>query len=249
MSAVTAAQRANLDLVSAWATEISQHLRAIQSAHSDVHFRPGSRGVSMVGLLPERPQRGKSNIRDLPRLARDFDAQFAKHCRDIAHGRPTPEKRLQAHLVSNAYAHDRRMAALERAGDVSFTFVTDEIVIRPLNTDGSGKIVCDILALRRVDDLEVPVVIELKSTRAMTELIRQTETYAALMLEHQSVFERLFAALLGREIRFGAAPEKWVVWPAPGSGGRRDGELRQRGIGVIEYEELDEGYRFQRAAE
>lgn len=144
-------QRAHLDAVVDWAQKIHTHLGALQRANSSVHFRPGARGVSMVGLLPERPQRGKSNLRDLPRLAQELEAQFARHCRDVPRGRATPEKRLQSYLVSDAYAHDRRMDSLERAAAAAgepLVFVTDEIVIRPLEPDGIGKIVCDLLALR-----------------------------------------------------------------------------------------------------
>lgn len=241
MSSLLEAQRAHLDAVVRWAAHIHTHLADVQRGRADVHFRPGAGGVSMVGLLPERPQRGRSQIRDLPRLARELDAQFAKHCRDVAQGRPTPEKRLQSYLVSDAYAHRRRMAALESPDHV-LTFVTDEIVVRPLNEDGSGRIVCDILALRRVEGGEVPVVMELKSERAMTELIRQGEAYASLVARHREVFERLFAATLGREVRFSGAPEKWIVWPAPRSRGRRDDELRRRGFTVVEYTETADGF-------
>lgn len=243
-------QRAHLEAVASWAAKIRDHLGLLPARHGHVHFRPGSRGASMVGLLPERPQRGRSNIRDLAELARDFDAQFAKHCRDIAHGRVTPEKRLQSFLVADAYAHDRRMVALEGAfaGPAergALTFITDEIVVRPLEPNGRGKLVCDLLALRERDGADIPVLIELKSSRAMTELIRQTTRYVALMVEHQASFERLYAATLGRDVRFAGAPEKWIVWPAPTRGGRRDDALREHAITAIEYTEVGDAYRFE----
>jgi len=44
-------------------------LQPLLDAHGDrVHFRPSATGVSMVGLLHERPQRGKSGITNLERL-------------------------------------------------------------------------------------------------------------------------------------------------------------------------------------
>lgn len=43
----------------------------------------------MVGLLPDRPQRGRSGITNLARVATEFEAAFAAHCRDVPHGRVT----------------------------------------------------------------------------------------------------------------------------------------------------------------
>lgn len=80
-----------------------------------VHFRPSSTGVSMVGLLPDRPQRGKSGIHDLGKVARDFKAMFAAHCRDIDHGRVTGEKALRSFLIREAYQNERRMVSLDAA--------------------------------------------------------------------------------------------------------------------------------------
>jgi hypothetical protein len=69
----------------------------------------------MIGLLPERPQRGKSGIRGLLRLADDFDALFAEHCVQVEHGRVTGEKALQSWLIRDAQAHDGDLAGLNVA--------------------------------------------------------------------------------------------------------------------------------------
>lgn len=104
----------------------------------------------MVGLLPDRPQRGKSGITNLARLVTNFESMFAAHCRDVEHGRVTGEKALQSYLIREAQQNGRRLASINaaaRATDdpVELVFVTDEI---PLPVEG-GKVVCDILALRR----------------------------------------------------------------------------------------------------
>lgn len=57
----------------------------------------------MVGLLPDRPQRGKSGIRDLQRLVNDFENQFTGHCVDAEQGRLTADKALQSWLIRDAH--------------------------------------------------------------------------------------------------------------------------------------------------
>lgn len=77
----------------------------------------------------------------------------------------------------------RALEASPGAGDaLHLTFVTDEIPIRPVNEDGTGKVLCDILALRQFNDGRlVPVVMELKSAREMTRLVGQVSSYAELL--------------------------------------------------------------------
>jgi hypothetical protein len=82
---------------------------------------------------------------------------FDTHCRSVDQGRVTGEKALQS-------------------------FVTDEISL-PL---GNGKIVCDIVALRRDGGRSTPVLIELKDTRQLTRLVEQVDGYAALIDLHAS---------------------------------------------------------------
>ncbi|MBK7156403.1 MAG: hypothetical protein IPH72_32305 [Sandaracinaceae bacterium] len=174
----TRAVAAHLDAVTAWALDARAHLGAIQAAHGDrVHFRPSSRGVAMVGLLPERPQRGKSKYTNLARVAANFEAEFRRHCVDIEQGRPTPEKRLQSFLLRDAYTHGRQMAALNDASArtrerVDLRFVLDELVL-PTGPRTRG-VVCDLLLLRRTPEgVCAPVAMELKSSRDMAQLVEQ----------------------------------------------------------------------------
>lgn len=90
-------RKQRLEAVTRWAERVRGTLADTLQAHAgEVHFRPGASGVSMVGLLPDWPQRGKSGLKDLQRVARDFDALFAAHCRGIKQGRETGEKALQS---------------------------------------------------------------------------------------------------------------------------------------------------------
>lgn len=77
-------QREQLRKTVEWARRIRDDLQPLLDEHGDrVHFRPTSGGVTMVGLLPTRLQRGRSGVRNLRALAERFDGQFNAHCRDI----------------------------------------------------------------------------------------------------------------------------------------------------------------------
>lgn len=198
----------------------------------------------MVGLLHDRPQRGKSGLKDLKRAAGEFEDLFAKHCRDVDHGRETGEKALQSFLIREAYVSSRRLASINAASSttndpVELVFVTDEINL-PL---GEGKkIVCDVLALRRDGGRSTPVLLELKDARMQARLVEQVDAYAALIDAHAEEFASLFGALLGEAVHFDGPTEKWIVWPAKGDvQDPREAELRARGIRVVGYGEPSPG--------
>jgi hypothetical protein len=50
-------------------------------------------GKSETHLHEDRPQRGKSGIKDLNRIAAEFESVFSTHCRDVDQGRVTGEER------------------------------------------------------------------------------------------------------------------------------------------------------------
>lgn len=228
------------------AHSIHTHLHDLSALHEGkVHFRPAANGVTMVGLLPDRPQRGKSGY-DAARLRAQFDAEFEQHCVNITQGRATPEKQLQSFLISNAYQHGRAMQALQvhipPDEDTQLIFVTDEISV----LHDERKVVCDILALNRTQRGDIPIVMELKSERAMTRLIQQVEDYAEIITIYQTQFEALFSALLGETIRFAAAPQQWIVWTSPNIDvpDPRETELLQKNIRTVGYVLQEDGFRF-----
>lgn len=191
----------------------------------------------MVGLLPDRPQRGKSGLANMKALADGFEAMFDAHCRTVEQGRVTGEKALQSFLISEAQTNGRRLASLNMAScatndPVELWFITDEIA---LPVEG-GKMVCDILALRRDDGRCTPVLIELKDSRQLKRLVEQVEGYAKLLDLHADLFAELFGVLLGEAVRFDGSTEKWIVWPAAGaSADPRTQELLEHGIRVTRY--------------
>lgn len=231
-------QRERLQRTIEWAHRIRAELQPLLDAHGDrVHFRPSSTGIAMVGLLPERPQRGQSGITNLKALAADFEALFETNCRNVEQGRVTGEKALQSFLISEAQINGRHLASLNKASaatddPVELVFITDEISLPVEN----GKMVCDILALRRDGGRCTPVLVELKDSRQLTRLVEQVEGYAKLLDLHAELFAELFGALLGEDIRFDGPAEKWIVWPAGGaSADPRMQELLDLGIRVAGY--------------
>lgn len=232
----------HLAAVAQWAARIHRELRPLLTRRlGEVHFRPSSRGIAMVGLLLDRPQRGLTHITDLARLADQFDALFVQHCVVCRHGRPTPEKKLQSFLIADAIRHDGTMHALtsQLPPPSRLELVTDEIAVPTAN----GKVVCDLLALHHIDDATVPAVIELKSSRDKTRLVAQVETYAAFVDAHAAAYEALYSALLGRPITFAGPTERWIIWPAAGPGpDRHEAELAERGIRIITYTTHSHGY-------
>jgi hypothetical protein len=240
-------QRQRLRDTVGWARKIRTTLQPLLDSHgARVHFRPSSTAVTMVGLLPDRPQRGKRGITNLTRLVTDFDAMFATHCRDIEHSRVTGEKALQSYLIREAQTNGRRLVPINAASKgtndpVELIFVTDEI---SLPTEG-GKVICDILALRRDAGRSTPVLLELKDSRMLTRLVEQVEGYAALMDEHADLFAKLFGALLGWPVTFDGPTEKWIVWPAAGVEREpREDKLRAKGIRIVGYDADVGTYRF-----
>lgn len=247
-TALRTEQRARLEKTIGWARKLRAELQPILDAHGNrVHFRPSSTGVTMLGLLSDRPLRGKGRISNLAGLADDFEARFAAQCMDVPHGRVSDENALQSFLIRDAQTHGRRLAALDAAAattddPVELTFVTDEIAL-PIE---GGKRECGVLALRQGGGRMVPVVLELKDTRWFAKLVEKVEGYAALVDAHPELFAELYEALLGEDVRFTGATEKWIVWPAAGTESEpREDELAARGIRVVGYTETRAGYTFR----
>jgi len=244
-----AKQRKQLEGTIHWASQLRETLQTLIELHGDrVHFRPSSSGVSTIGLLHERPQRGAGALTSLKQITEDFENFFARHCNPKDHGRKTGEKELQSFLIREAYMHRRLMEPInvesrKTTSPVELVFVTDEIAL-PLQT---GKIVCDILAFRRESNgTVIPVLLELKDDRAMTRLIEQVDGYAALIDSHSDLFAQLYSALLGESLRFTKKTEKWIVWPSSGQEIEpREQKYAEKGIRVVCYDQQGSQFSFR----
>lgn len=215
------------------------------------HLRPTAKGVSLVSINELTPQIRARDIEEFLSVIK-FDTHHRSDPEQPK--RNTPEKALQSWLISDAYRNRGRMTSIEKAvqdkietpNDSEVFFVTDEI---GLVSEETGKLVkCDILAIRREPKKDgsfywVPMQIELKSARKLTELINQLESYENLFNKSRAEFEKLFSLLLapicGGEIVFGSAQlEKWIVWPwseKPNVGTTQ--QIVAKGIKEIQYKD------------
>lgn len=234
-------QRERLRRTIEWARKIEQSLAEVRAIRvGEVHFRPSSTGISMIGLRPDRPQRGRSGITNLERLAANFEQEYEVHCVSCQHKRATPEKRLQSHLLAQAYRGRRFIRDLQpNDKERALEFVTDEL---SLPVEG-GEIVCDLLALRG----DQAAAIEMKSARQMKRLVEQVTASAALLDEHADLFGELFSVILGRRVELSGGCERWIVWPHRAGHERdpREKELAALGIRVVGYTEVGDGFEFK----
>ncbi len=241
---VATRQREQLKETIEWARTISTDLGELQKSEgARVHFRPSSNGIAMVGLLPDRPQRGKTGITKSKQIAADFEKLFKKHCVDIGHGRKTPEKELQSFLISESYKNKRSIKPINAECDSpELIFVTDEIPVPSV----PRKIVCDLLAARKVKGGYIPVLLELKSDRAKKRLIEQVESYSVIIDNHADLYAQLYSALLGRKVRFVGPCEKWIVWPLAGKDkDPQEESFAELGVRVVGYEKEKNGFSFR----
>jgi len=222
-----------------WAKAVREDLGALQTREGHrVWFRPSSSGFAMVGLQREKPQLGNA-YNKTTNLIENFESEFKRHCDGTPPKRATPEKELQSYLVSDALTHGRRLRAIDDA----LVFLTDELVIPSI--EGDQRL--DILALRRVSHGARLVLIELKSERAMTELLRQTQAYADFLNNHKERFAELATAILGEPVVLTEPAEKWVIWrksiqPGPDPWIT---EFRKVGVRLVGYKKVSNGFEFE----
>lgn len=235
MDSVSLEQARRLEQATAFARSITPaHREKLHAYRKTRHVRPTAGGVTLVSITDLAPQVGES-FKSIDALLAKIDKEY------LGPRRPTPEKHLQSALVRDAYVHDRHLRLLELATaqtdePVELLFVSDELKL-PLTADGK-TIVCDLLALRVDGGRCRPAVIELKSSRDLTRLREQVNSYADVVRTHAERFADFYSAVLQRAIRFDAGgPEKWIVWPRA-EGRERETHaknLSREGIRVIEY--------------
>lgn len=216
--------KTNLDRILTWARLAGELSAALRPHEQGLHLRPSSTGIRVIDLNPTRPQLDRGKITS-PVAAEQKLRQLMAERRSNVPGRETPEKHLQSWLIAEAYRNRRTMASLSD----QLTFVTDEQVL----SHGSGRIVCDILAMRRTGAKTAPVVIELKSARQLTRLVAQLTAAAAFVDAHLEQFSRVFGALVLQHVELSGPCEKWLVW----SGAQhrvdpRTEELRRQGVSL-----------------
>jgi hypothetical protein len=200
----------------------------------------------MVGLLPDKPQLG-TGYATTANVLLDFEGEFSRWCDGAAPSRVTPEKRIQSFLISDALCHNRYLRALNEASactsePVELVFITDELVMPSI----SGDQRLDLLCLNVRGECDSLVLIELKPSRAMKELLRQTAAYAQILEQHRSSVADLASAALGREVVPQGSVQKWIIWPLAGvDRDPREGKFGGAGVRVVGYSPTATGYDFR----
>jgi hypothetical protein len=229
-------QANRIDAIQPWAKLAGELRDLVAASGQPVHLRPSGTGVSVVDLDPSRPQLERG------RLTRTSGAPeklrtILERSPGAPPRRPTPEKRLQAALIAEAYRCGGILASL--GPDIEF--VTDEQRFPGVD----GDFLNDLLAIRTTERGPVPVTIELKSERSLTRLIAQVSQAASTVDLHLERFSRLCSALCGRNVTLSGPCERWVVWPA-----LRGSEVEPRaamfaaqGIVIATYREEDDALR------
>lgn len=86
---------------------------------------------------------------------------------------------------------------------------------------------------------------ELKSSRAMKELLRQTAAYAEILEHHRVAAARLAGAVPGRKVTLAGPVRRWIVWPRAGAvADPREAAFRTAGVRLVGYCPTTKGYEF-----
>jgi hypothetical protein len=162
------------------------------------HFRGGFGGVSLISLTDKKPELGISGI----------DAVNAEcKIREIGELKPprrvTPEKELQAWLINQVIFGSPPDFWSER----QLQFLTSEIRVK----HQAKNVVNDILAIDAEGALWV---IELKSGRALSELIKQVNNFTDALKSRSEFFQQLVSVINPGGAQWdGSTIKKMIVWP------------------------------------
>lgn len=173
-----------------------------------IHFRGSLNSLSLISFSEEKPELGTkcsfkkynsaNNIKTL------IEADIEKINIKAIPQRPTPEKKLQAWIISYALKNN-----YELPFDKNIKFISSEIAI--INNAGN-KIVTDILGYNETNNQLC--VIELKYDRQEERLIEQVNSFAEVISERPEFFSKLLS-IHGFERTSLIPPTivKLVVWP------------------------------------
>ena len=146
-------------------------------------------------------------------------AKEAKPASSYQPGNEKPEHTVQAGLIHHALTNGLRLDGQNgrlQGFDEFFDellFVSDESRL-----NANGKVRSDILAVGSKDGICFPVFIELKATRALTQVVGQlANALAEAMLHKESFLEMLSAATGKSDIQF-ERNKLLIVWPRSLSG-------------------------------
>jgi len=161
------------------------------------HCRGNLNSMSVISLHKDTPEMAFET--GLKKSIDNIDSILNKIPREPE--RPTPEKLLQAKIIQEAIKHEKHYLPFGE----KIKFITSEMAIE----DNGSKIVNDILGYSETDGL---FIIELKSERLQTELIKQVENFEKIVLKNIPLFEELLNNIYGHNWDK-TAIKKAIVWP------------------------------------
>lgn len=215
-------------------------------AKDNQYIRIGGEAYRAVSLNEDSPLCGFSDVKssDLATIDKHFLHIIKPLGKDVLENKE--ERRLQCWLIKKALINNRDIrSALDLSNSVydELIFALDEISLGDKNHPNEDKecpdiVRCDILAVGVKGSSAFPVLIELKSNRAMKVLETQLENFCKEIITHKTEFSSLLESCTGKKVRCDK-PRKMIVWPKP----KKDSvqaiahrrELNEKKIDVIEY--------------
>jgi len=164
-----------------------------------MHCRGNKQGMSFVSLHPDTPEKGYSGIKTKAKFHKLLDALESQVLEKPK--RNTPEKLLQATIIDKAMGHPSHLLPF---GD-NIQFITSELVMYDRENQ---KIVNDILGFSKNKELYI---IELKSSRFLTELQKQVNDFETIVKEQADFFYDLLKIYGFDWDKYSI--KKAIVWP------------------------------------
>jgi|GEM_PF-3191828 len=203
------------------AKELNKDLKC-DLLEKEAHFRANENSFSLVSLSPETPELGKSNLKTKE------NGIEALHSEEFASlkspKRPTPEKSLQAWIISKAIDNEDRLPF-----DENIKFITSELAFK---NDKGVRVVNDILGYCEKD--KQICVIELKSKRLMKDLINQVKDFEDVILKNQPFFSEFLSLYDITNSNGFQKIKKIIVWPYAKTS--PIGELKEKDIVEVTYQ-------------
>jgi len=215
----------------------------------DWYIRIGGNGFRAVSVNDATPLKGFSN----KGASENFEAIkkiFENGIPQIP-GKPVPERSLQSWLIKQALRHKgelKNVLGLDNGGYKHLFFALDEVSLG--DKDHKPIIRCDIVAVGvDLQGKAFPVIIELKSSRAQTDLMRQLDGFSAEMGNYSSEFFELLEKCVGIKLDTMQA-RKIVIWPKSQKDNRKTEETiktyNRNKIDVLQYKKCDSTYVMER---
>ncbi len=170
-----------------------------------VHFRGSINSISLISVSELSPELGiKCNAKSY-RSAGNPEEQILNDIIKIKSTphRSTPEKVLQSWIIRQALNDHDRMPF-----DKDIRFITSELAI--LNIEGT-KLVCDILGYNSAENRIC--VIELKTKRDQSVLIKQVNEYEKVIIENPDFFSEILTLYSYPGSCLQNNVKKITIWP------------------------------------